>query len=59
MVKNEYYYRINIKHENIKDADIKNCMYYVFNDRINIKKSWSKENQDRWQVLQKYICLSI
>ena len=44
---------------NIKEADIKNCMYYVFNDSINIKKSWSKENYDRWQVLQKYICLSI
>ena len=38
-----------------KDIDIRNQTYYFFYDVIN--KYWSKQNQDRWNVIQKYFYL--
>ena len=41
-----------------KEIDIKNCIYYFFS-RLHDqhRKSWSKWNQDKWKVKQKYCYL--
>ena len=42
-----------------KDIDIKNHKYYFFRWHDQYKKSWSKQNQDKWKVIKEFLFIKL